>query len=452
MVQTGPTPLPTRTRFAPGTLLSYEAQSGDTLPAVASHFNTTVAEILAENPDLPTDLTTLPPGYPMQIPAYYVPLTGPTFHALPDSEVVYGPSAIGFDFEGEIRARPGFLAEMEDFAYKRQRKAWDVVKVIAENYSINPRLLLALMEHQTQALTKPFPEGQDETHIMGVQEGGYEGLFWQLIWMAERINDGYYGWRTGSLQEFELTDGLLVRPDPWLNAGSVALQHLFAGLYGGEAFEKVVGPQGFYQTYRELWGDPFEEVQQVIPGNLQQPELGLPFVPNHVWTYTAGPHFSWGKSLPLGALDFGPPSDARGCILSNEWITAPADGVIARSGEAVVVLDLDGDGDERSGWTLFFFHVESRGRIAQGSDVAKGEHLGHPSCEGGRATGTHVHIARRFNGEWIPAGGPLAFEMGGWVAAYGEIPYEGTMTKGSKVVPASDVSAAENRILYELPQ
>lgn len=452
MSATGPTPLPTRTRFAPGTILAYEAQSGDTLSAIAAHFNTGVDEILAENEDLPQDLTTLPTGYPLRIPAYYVPLTGPPFHILPDDEVVYGPGAIGVDIERELRARTGFLAEMEDFAYRRQRKAWDVVEVIARNYSINPRLLLALMEHQTQALTTPFPEADAQTYIMGVEEPGYEGLFWQLIWMSERINDGYYGWRTGKLTEFELADGLLVRPDPWLNAGSAAVQYVFAGLHGKKTFEQEVGPQGFIKTFQELWGDPYDRDLEGIPGNLRQPELGLPFLPDRVWTFTSGPHFSWGKSLPLGALDFGPPANATGCIRSNEWVAAPAGGVIARSGEATVVLDLDGDGDERTGWTLFFFHIETRGRIEEGVQVQAGDKLGHPSCEGGRATGSHVHVARRFNGEWIPAGGPLAFEMDGWVAQFGESAYAGTLVKGSKVVPASDVSSAENRILYELPK
>jgi len=40
-----PTPLPTRPVYIPGELVEYNAQSGDTLPALAAHFNTTVQEI-----------------------------------------------------------------------------------------------------------------------------------------------------------------------------------------------------------------------------------------------------------------------------------------------------------------------------------------------------------------------------------------------------------------------
>jgi LasA protease len=116
-----------------------------------------------------------------------------------------------------------------------------------------------------------------------------------------------------------------------------------------------------------------------------------------------------------------------------------------------VVLDLDGDGDERTGWVIFFFHVATEGRIKAGLVVKQGDPLGHPSCEGGRATGTHVHIARKYNGEWIPAAGPLAFALDGWVAGFGSAIYEGTLTKGSKVVPACPCSRPENQILYGLP-
>ena len=96
------TALPTRSPHPPGQLVPYAAQNGDTLIAVAAHFNTSVEEILEANPDLPEQITTLPPGYPLQIPAYYVPLTGSPFHILPDSEVVYGPSASDFDTRSQV--------------------------------------------------------------------------------------------------------------------------------------------------------------------------------------------------------------------------------------------------------------------------------------------------------------------------------------------------------------
>ena len=221
--------------------------------------------------------------------------------------------------------------------------------------------------------------------------------------------------------------------------------------FGQADFDVQTGPQGLQQTYRELWGDPFDRQIDFIPGNLQQAELALPFVPNRVWDFTGGPHATWGTTLPMGALDFAPPAMEGGCALSGEWIAAPAAGIVTRSDEAIVMLDLGDDGDERTGWALLFFHVGDEGRVAAGTALEQGGQIGHPSCEGGRSTGTHFHIARKYNGEWIPAYGPLAFILDGWVAAYGGRPYEGTLTKGSKIVSASTSSTAANRILYTLP-
>jgi hypothetical protein len=447
----GATPIPTRSAFSPGELVSYSARSGDTLPALAAHFNTSVEEIRAANPDLPSAVTTLPGGYPLSIPAYYLPLTGTPFQILPDSEVPFGPGALGFDVRQEVLGHPGYLASINDYAFARDRPAWEVIDTISRNYSIHPRLLLALLEYRTQALTNPFPAESVRDYPLDVVRGDLRGLNRQLVWAATRLNDGFYGWRSGKIREFDTLDGFLVRPDPWQNAGTVAIQYLLAGMFERSDFEREIGIGGFQQTYRRVWGDPFDHSMQTMPANLQQPEMSLPFLPNRIWDFSGGPHPSWGEGLPWGALDFAPPAAETGCADSSEWAAAPAEGVIVRSENATVVFDLDGDGDERTGWVLVFFHMATEDRIEAGSMVSTGDRLGHPSCEGGRATGTHFHVARRYNGEWIPAAGPLAFRLGNWVAAEGEAPYEGTLTRGTKVVPACTCSTQENQIIYELP-
>ena len=55
--------------------------------------------------------------------------------------------------------------------------------------------------------------------------------------------------------------------------------------------------------------------------------------------------------------------------------------------------------------------------------------IGHPSCEGGQATGTHVHITRKYNGEWISAEGPLPFILSGWQVTAEKLPFAGTLYK-----------------------
>jgi hypothetical protein len=122
-------------------------------------------------------------------------------------------------------------------------------------------------------------------------------------------------------------------------------------------------------------------------------------------------------------------------------------GLVTRSDHGVVVMDLDGDGKEQTGWDLLFLHVATDGRVAVGKWLEAGDMIGHPSCEGGNATGTHVHIARKYNGEWIAADGPIPFTLSGWRAHAGKDPYQGSLTKGDQTVTACTCGSFETRII-----
>jgi LasA protease len=82
-------------------------------------------------------------------------------------------------------------------------------------------------------------------------------------------------------------------------------------------------------------------------------------------------------------------------------------------------------------------HVADRERLPAGALVDIDDRLGHPSCEGGNATGTHVHIARKYNGEWIPADGPLPFVLSGWELHGGSKSYQGYLIKGDQMIEAN---------------
>jgi murein DD-endopeptidase MepM/ murein hydrolase activator NlpD len=126
-----------------------------------------------------------------------------------------------------------------------------------------------------------------------------------------------------------------------------------------------------------------------------------------------------------------------------------AAGLVLRSDNGMVVVDLDGDGHETTGWVVLYLHIANQGRVEPGTLVERGQRIGHPSCEGGRATGTHVHVARKFNGEWIPAYGPVPFNLSGWVAARGKGEYFGTLTRDGVVVEACTCTAAWTAVRHE---
>ncbi len=444
-----PTPLPTRREFEPGELVAYTAQNGDTLPALASRFNTTVAQILEANPIIPSDVTTLPAGLPMEIPIYYRTFWGSAYQIIPDSHFINGPATLDFDTEAFVAQHPGWLKDFTAYAGRANRSGAQVVDLVAQNFSISPRVLLALLEYQAGALSDPVLDPAKAQYPLGIENRFNAGVYLQLVRAANLLNNGYYGWRSGKLIEFDLPNGRIERPDPWQNAASVAFQYFFDKTGTMDGYTRAIGAVGIAQTYQDLFGDPWEADNAHIPGSLLQPEFRLPFQTGEIWAFTGGPHTGWGNGEPLAALDFAPPSLAGGCRPSDLWITAVAPGRVVRSEEAVVVLDLDGDGDERTGWVIFYLHVETRGRVQAGAQLQAGDRIGHPSCEGGESTGTHAHLARKYNGEWIAAAGALPFVMEGWVPYEGDVIYAGTLVRFERIVSACVCSTQETFIQSE---
>ena len=447
------TPLPTRPNFKPGELVEYTAQSGDTLPALAARFNTSLEEIMDSNPDIPPDATTMPPGMPMMIPIYYRALWSSSFKIFPDTAFVNGPEVVGFNTPAFVASHPGWLNIYYDFpselgATRSRAKlsGAEIIDYLATTYSVNPRLLLAILEFQAGALSQS--QAPSYKRILGFSRLYYDTPYLQLVLAANTLNNGYYSWRSGQLTEFELPDGSLIRPDPWQNAGSVAMQYYFSKIYSGITYSFATGPSGIYRTYSDLFGDPWTGNPNLFPGSLQQPELSLPFQGDHIWTLTGGPHTGFGSGEPFAALDFAPPSDRSGCFIPHEsdFATALADGLVVRSDVTGLALDLDKDGNERTGWVIYYLHLAAVGRAPVGATLSRGEPIGYPSCESGHSTGTHVHISRKYNGEWILADGPIGFDLNGWVAHRGAQPYLGTLTKGGLTVTACECSDKYSQI------
>ncbi len=444
------TPLPIREAYTPGQLVDYTARSGDTLAGLASRFNTSIAEIHEANPIIPNDATTMPSGFPMKIPVYYQSLWGSPYQILPDSQFVYGPAQVDFDPVEFVNSQPGWFKKYLAYASDKNRSGGELIELLAENYSVSARLLLAIVEYQTGGLSDTIPRVDVAEYPLGFHDDAHKGLYLQLSWAANYLNNGYYDWRLGNMKGFDLPDGRLERPDPWQNAATVSLHYYFARILDQTAYDLAITPDGFYQTYVKLFGNAWDGDLDFIPGSLRQPVMRLPFVGGKSWAYTGGPHTAWGNGSPFAALDFAPPAVVGGCSQTNEIVIAIADGIIARSDPAIAVLDLDGDGDERTGWNIFYLHLASADQIKAGTVVKSGDRIGRPSCEGGHATGTHIHIARKYNGEWIPADGPIPFDLEGWLAQNGPVPYQGTLTKYSRIVNACECSDAASQIQSEM--
>jgi len=430
----------------------YRSQGGDTLNIIATRFGVDAWQVVAETVLPPADQL-IPYNTLMLMPRADPDVArSPGDRSIPDSEVVLGPSTIGFNTIDYANNQDGYLSEYKEYLMTGGTTTGaQAVERISQENSLSPRIILAIIEYESHwVLGKPTNLAEDE-YPLGHKDYHFRGLFKQLMWASGRLSDGYYRWRSGKLSEVTFPDGEKLKLHPNLNAGTAALQYYFAQTHNRAEWEQAMAPGGgFAALYERMFGPywgrakPFEPV---IATGLVQPTLNLPFEPGKIWAFSGGPHSAWEEKGAMAALDFAPAAIESGCVKTDSWVVAPADGVIARSARSVVVLDLDGDGFEQTGWNIVFLHIRSDDKIPAFRTVKKGDHLGHASCEGGIATGTHVHIARKFNGEWILADSPLPFTMDGWVAHNGFAPYKGSLTKGTRVIEANTSGSFETNII-----
>lgn len=456
------TDVPTRTPGGPTATLDplatqrppiqYYTQSGDTLPSILGRFGVSADQITYSQTIPDTGL--ISPGILLIIPNVLTDVFE-SITVMPDSEVVFSPTAVDFNIDAYINQAGGFLSTYkEEFSTGPTSGATILKQVCLEN-SINPRLLLALLEYKSNWVHgQPANLAQTE-YPMGYIKLEYKGLYRQLSWAVSQLSIGYYGWRAGILSYLPFSDGTILRISPGLNAGSAALQYLFAQWYNqSEWVGALYGVDSLINRMKDMFGDPFVRAATIEPlysPELSQPNLELPFMPGRVWAMTGGPHSAWGPDGALSALDFAPPASQAGCVNSLEWVTAMAAGVIVRAGNGAVIQDLDDDRLENTGWNLFYMHIATSERVPVGTRVEVGDKIGHPSCEGGVSTGTHVHVVRKYNGEWILADGPLPFNMSGFIAHNGLEPYQGTMTKGEVTIIRDEFGGTGSHISIPKP-
>ena len=421
----------------------YVVQPGDTLGLVARRYGVSIDALIRANGLANADV--LEASMALTIPPPEAGQGAPALKLIPDSELVNGPAAALFDVAAFVRDSNGYLATYAETVEDEFLTGSQILSRISRNYSVNPRLLLALLEYESRWVTGQEPNLTD--YPMGLQDDFRRGLYRQLAWTADTLNRGYYLWRVNGIASWVLADSSSVPVAPTLNAGTAALQNFFAQSRDRAAWDMAVGPEGFISSYTALFGDPFAlSIEPLVPSNLELPTLSLPFETGETWYFTGGPHGGWDSGSAWAALDFGPPGDTASCSPSLSWIAAVGDGPVARAGNGAVIQDLDNDGYEETGWVVLYMHVDSGERVEPGTYLFRGDRIGHPSCEGGLSNGTHLHLARRYNGEWITADRPYPFVLDGWVSSGSGIEYDGWLSRGEEEVWAWDGTSYANQI------
>jgi len=434
----------------------YYAQSGDSLQPLAKRFNVNPEEITSDVTLPATGL--IDPGTLLVIPDRISEATSPNIQIMPDNEIIFSATAVNFDLESYVRKAGGHLSKFREYLGSTGWVEGDkaIARLASEN-SINPRLLLGLLEYESRWVRGEPVDILHSDYPMGFEDFRYKGMYIQMVWAVNQLSIGYYGWRSGTLTQLKFPDGTQLRLDPRLNAGTVAIQYLFSRLHSQSQWSQIINPDtGFPAMYTEMFGDPWTRadiVNPIFPPGLNQPPMVLPFEPNHEWHLAQGPHGAWQHIGALAAIDLAPSTAHGGCDPTPTWVVAAAPGLVIRSDSGVVMVDMDGDGYEETGWNLLYLHIGTKDRVKVGTWVEANDRIGHASCEGGESNGTHIHFARKYNGEWVIANGPIPFVLSGWTVYGEDIPHEGfmkgSMTRGDQTVIADEVGQKWSNIVRE---
>ena len=445
--ETPVTPTPDTARILPTPRQDseeYVVQPGDSLGSIAGRYGISLQTLLEANNI--TDPNLLEVGTVLLIPAASPTAGfGSALKIIPDSELVNSPAALGFNVDEFITSQNGYLAIYYEDVNGTILSGTDILKKVSTNYSVNPRILLALLEYQSGWVTNPEPA--NTLYPLGYYDENRYGLYRQLAWAANTLNQGYYLWRVNAVSTWILSDGQVVPIDPTINAGTAAIQHFFSEMDDYNLWQTDTGETGVVLTYFVFFGNPFGyTIEPLVPAILIQPSMVLPFAQGETWHFTGGPHGGWDSGSAWAALDFAPADNPGSCSPSTQWVTAVASGFVTRADEGAVIQDLDGDGNEQTGWVILYMHIDSGERIKAGEYLFVNEKVGHPSCEGGVSNATHLHLARKYNGEWIPADGGIPFNLGGWLSRGGGIEYDGYLANGTRSIEAIDGASEENLI------
>ena len=182
-------------QYDPSRFVPYTAQSGDTLNVIAAHFGVTPDQIVSSRPILPHGL--LPNNQILIIPKGFDQAPYPRF-LLPDSEIVNSPCGQNLNIQKFVNNSNGTLKTYAQDVDSHPLSGAEIVKLVSENTSVNPKFLLAFIEFRSHWVLSNPPK-PDLTHPLGLNIPNNEGLYNELSIYAQLLNIGYYAWRQGKM-------------------------------------------------------------------------------------------------------------------------------------------------------------------------------------------------------------------------------------------------------------
>ncbi len=351
-------------------------------------------------------------------------------NALSDGQFVYGPNVGRFDVKDYLHAHATHLAPYAEALYGR-----------AAYHSINPKVYLTLLELHSQLLSRPNPRTLENP--FGLKGSGFLA---QIDELSTKMTAAYYAhlykysaqpFATRNMDGFLTPGGSLIQPNAEINAGTYAILAGLAAINTPNVDRLLDNsqPDGFYQTWQHLFenDDPLDERNRIsIPqkDSLVAPTslLQLPFQRGLAWKF-GGVHDSSGCSglgtsgcdfTDASAMDFYPIGSTWGMDTSAMWVVAAGAGTPTRVSNCYFTVT------HADGWATSYYHLENTqvyaGLVAQNDKIGViANSQAEATCNGGAASGPHVHFWLRHNGANVAINGT---DLSNWYVHAGRWSYD----------------------------
>ena len=340
---------------------------------------------------------------------------------LADGQFVWGPNVGDFDVRAFLIERDSPLAD-----YSGSVVSW------AGYTSVNPQVLLTLLELR-HGLVTAIPPGADRAQVDGWAEQDSMDL-------ASAFYDFLYTWGSRRPQgEREpsgspvvaLADGGAVEISRQTNAGTYAIAAALAKTGEQATWSAQISPAGggsFAAVFDSFFPDTdrLEDSNQINPADLPPDDFfQLPFPLGATWSFN-GPH-NWNGGSdppPYSSMDF-----------SSTWPhdpPFPLHHAVAAAGGTGTILSPNpffSDQpcwvriDHGGGWTSSYYHMRNLGPPGDLGSLARNGALGtigEEICNGGYASGAHVHFSLLYDGAYVDLEG---IKLSGWTVHVGPTPY-----------------------------
>lgn len=288
-----------------------------------------------------------------------------------DADFVYGPALLDFDVRAYLAtAAPHLVPHAAAISH------W------AGHYSISPKVLLALLEMQSSAVSNAVALADPSAGLVAGNAGE------QIRNLLMSLFVDFYAFREASAGQPRA-----------LNAATFALLNLFrsAAPAGISADVADVARTRFLDAYTRLFPSPaLAAVVAEVPGGALPPSnfLQFPWKNNSSWFFNGTHTTSGSGSSPMSSIDFTRTwSLIWGNSTSTDYVVAAHAGVVTKYSDCNVRVTAP------NGFSTQYYHLEGV-VVLSGQQVTANQTIGvyaddqaSALCQGGSSTGPHVHFS-----------------------------------------------------------